>query len=123
MASVFYAVNTAVALNEGIKQFMLLAALVLMLTLLEGRREGIIIMVKIILVTALLSALSGVVQYFLYLPDLELTADNLYRITGLFAHRNLYSEFLFLCLPFCITVPFFYPEDGSALPCLQLCLY
>ncbi len=115
MASVFYAVNTAEALNEGIKQFMLLAALVLMLTLLEGRREGIIIMVKIILVTALLSALSGVVQYFLYLPDLELTADNLYRITGLFAHRNLYSEFLFLCLPFCIYGALFLPGGWQRL--------
>lgn len=102
--SLAFASNAAEGLFEVIKTFQMMVLLILTLTVLLFRRVDLLMISKLATFTSLIIFLVGTIQYFnyaLFSSGAE-HYQSLYKITGVFGHKNELSVALFLLLPWLV---------------------
>lgn len=100
--SIFFAINKAEAIFEWFKLltfFILFCSLVFYLTI---ENSGLKFLIKTIVIFALLISLWGFYEFFKVAASGLFDHQSSYFIRAFSANRNLYSQILFLSLPFCL---------------------
>ncbi|MBT3207439.1 MAG: hypothetical protein HN704_10730 [Bacteroidetes bacterium] len=98
--SVFSAINSSEAIFHLLKIFVFFIFFSISTLLIQTDNKLIEFLIKLIIVYSLISALIGFYQFISLIFEGELSHELTYKIKGVSAHRNLFSQILLLCLPF-----------------------
>ncbi|MCX6258528.1 MAG: O-antigen ligase family protein [Bacteroidia bacterium] len=98
--SLFAAVNTGEAFTEWMKTGVYLVFFLVTVLILIEIEEPQLIFSKIISVFTIFAAVAGYIQFIIIAMQGHLSHEATYLVRIPFGHRNLFSEILFLCLPF-----------------------
>ncbi len=98
--SIFNAINVSEAFYALIKNSLFFIFLAFSSVLLINTNKILPAINKIVSVFTIVILLVGIVQFVDIALQHEYSVDVAYQITGVFAHKNLYSQMLFLVLPF-----------------------
>lgn len=105
VVSMFFAQNPVEGIYDILKIFFVIAT-ALFATMIFIRKENWIeIIVKLVVISSIVAGIIGVVQYFKWVygnegAQLSDERNVIYLVTGIMSHKNLFSIFLFLMLPF-----------------------
>ena len=93
--SVLWSLNSSLAIIEVAKNILYCFVFLFIISLLKIHKENFLsIFLKTILILFFISFLKITIQFF-ELPDLQ--RSSLYYLTGICGHKNLYSNFVFIC--------------------------
>ncbi len=105
IASVIWSINISLSIVETAKIILYFCVFIASYTLLLYYDTFFI---KVFFKTIILLFFISTIPFFFQLSELsEMTRGNLYQLTGISGHKNLYSSFIFLCL-ICSLISFTY---------------
>ena len=100
--SFFAAQNKIEAVNEILRIIPFIIFTIIASILFSNYKEYFQFLTKLVIVFALVHSLIGLSEILIVLKKTDLSHTVTYYISGLSAHRNLYSQTLLFCLPFTI---------------------
>ncbi len=98
--SVFFAINTWEGIHEWVKTIVIFLCFILMVDALESGKVKRGFIVKIIVLVAILQSARGFYELISVSAGSAFDHQASYFIRAYSSNRNLFSQFLFLCLPF-----------------------
>lgn len=116
--SAINSINISETVFEFLKIIPFFSFLVLFVILLKKSENIEIILSSLVLLFSIIILIFGIIDLFDVLKNSELNHQTSYLIKGYFAHRNLYSQVLFLCLPFLFYCIYKYKSYKKILPIL-----
>ncbi|MCF8371503.1 MAG: O-antigen ligase family protein [Bacteroidales bacterium] len=96
----FFAINPAVAISEWLLMIPFILFIMLGSFLFSRQEEPIPVITKFVVSFGILHSIIGLAQFINLTFKVGLSHELSYYVTGLSAHRNLYSQILFLSIPF-----------------------
>jgi hypothetical protein len=108
--SILVAVNPSQAITEWLLNIPFIAFVMLGSLVFSRENEVAPVVTKFVIVFGILHSIIGLIQFVNLTTKIGLSHELSYYVTGLSAHRNLYSQVLFLTVPFSLFGIYIYKQ-------------
>lgn len=98
--SIFAATNKAEAFSDLFRNFSFFILLIYTTLVIVPKEKSKIYLTKFFIVFSFIISFVGFIQLFQILNEFGFSINSVYKVSGNFAHKNIFSQVLFVALPF-----------------------